>query len=307
MAPKSSLSLLSASPHSNKKQRTDDIETVKQLHHNYCSDNALEMNPNTIQSIQEKVLEQDYGGLMLHSLSFLDVVTLLQKQVVSKQFKDLCTKAITAKCGKDGPKPLTRAKLKKAIRKYCNIMYYEGYNIQHMEEIACTYGFPIDSWNVSKVRDMSYLFLRETYFNEYIGSWDTSNVTNMHGMFMSCISFNQDIGRWNVSKVTNMQSMFHKASVFNQDIGRWNVSRVTNMGGMFYESAEFNQDIGRWKVSNVWTMAQMFAYAKKFNQDITQWDVSNVIVMNGIFEGADAFHQDIREWDASSVMDGPVR
>ncbi|KAG7341022.1 lipoprotein [Nitzschia inconspicua] len=187
MAPKSSLSLLSTSPHSNKKQRRDDIEAVKQLHHNY-SDNAR------FQTVQEKVLEQDFGGLMLHSLSFLDVVTLLRKQVVSKHFKDLCTKTITAKCGKDGPTPLTRAKLKKAIRKYCNIMYNEGFNKQHMEEIACTYGFPIDSWNVSKVRDMSSLFYGEIDFNEYIGSWDTSNVTNMSEMFMKCTSFNQDIG-----------------------------------------------------------------------------------------------------------------
>jgi hypothetical protein len=56
-----------------------------------------------------------------------------------------------------------------------------------MEEIACTYGYPIDKWDVFHLQDMSFVFtsrltLRdvavsmtvltsEFTFNEYIGSW----------------------------------------------------------------------------------------------------------------------------------------
>jgi surface protein len=52
-----------------------------------------------------------------------------------------------------------------------------------MEEIACTYGYPIDRWDVSQVTDMSSLFTNRYSFNEYIESWDVSNVTNMNRMF----------------------------------------------------------------------------------------------------------------------------
>ena len=60
----------------------------------------------------------------------------------------------------------------------------------------------IESWNVSNVTDMSYMFLNSS-FNKNISSWDVSNVTNMSWMFANS-SFNLDISSWDVSNVTNM-------------------------------------------------------------------------------------------------------
>ena len=66
----------------------------------------------------------------------------------------------------------------------------------------------IKDWNVTRVTDMSELFLNMEDFNESIGQWDTSNVTNMRSMFQGARSFNQPIGNWDTSKVTNMAGMF---------------------------------------------------------------------------------------------------
>ena len=124
----------------------------------------------------------------------------------------------------------------------------------------------IEFWNVSNVKNMSYMFF-ESSFNQDIGSWDVSNVINMGNMFCNT-SFNQDIGSWDVSNVTDMCGMFC-ATPFNHDISSWDVSNVEYMVGMFSESS-FNQDIGSWDVSNVIDMRSMF-YKSSFNQDISSW------------------------------------
>ncbi|KAG7341025.1 fibronectin domain containing protein [Nitzschia inconspicua] len=161
------------------------------------------------ETAQQQLMEHDSGRLMIHALSYLDVVTLLQRRLVSKQFKDLCTKAITAKCGKDGPKPHTNETLREALSFFRRNLWSINFHVGDIEKIACTWGFPIDSWNVSQVTDMSELFGGDNFFDEYIGSWDTSNVISMRSMFENAICFNQDISSWDVSNVTDMSRMFH--------------------------------------------------------------------------------------------------
>jgi hypothetical protein len=65
---------------------------------------------------------------------------------VSKTWRKLSKKAI-------GNKPFqSKQELKDAITKYCT------FKAAAMEEIACTYGYPMDSWDVSQITDMSNLF-----------------------------------------------------------------------------------------------------------------------------------------------------
>ena len=64
---------------------------------------------------------------------------------------------------------------------------------------------------------MSYMFLNATSFNQPLNSWNVSNVRNMHQMFAGASSFNQPLNNWNVSKVTDMRWMF-EASSFNQPL-----------------------------------------------------------------------------------------
>jgi surface protein len=71
-----------------------------------------------------------------------------------------------------------------------------------------TYG-AINTWDVSRITDMSKLFLNAIEFDEDISGWDVSNVTNMNSMFSHAQSFNKPLNSCNVSNVTNMNSMFY--------------------------------------------------------------------------------------------------
>ena len=97
----------------------------------------------------------------------------------------------------------------------------------------------IKYWDVSRVTDMSNLFMDNSDFNEDIGGWDVSNVTNMSYMFRDNSAFNQDISGWNISSVTNVKGMFQNATLFNQEIRFWDVDNVTNFLHMFKDATAF--------------------------------------------------------------------
>ena len=157
----------------------------------------------------------------------------------------------------------------------------------------------ISSWNVSRVTDMSRMF-ENTYFNRAISDWNVSRVTDMSGMFRMNGAFDQPLN-WDVSQVTDMSAMFLDAQSFNGDISSWDVSQVANMSRMF-ENTNFNQAISDWNVSQVTDMSDMFSGAFEFNQNITSWDVSRVTDMSGMFEGT-PFNQAISNWSVSQVTD----
>ena len=58
---------------------------------------------------------------------------------------------------------------------------------------AITYGWPINSWCVGKITDMSNLF-QNRKFNEDIGQWDVSNVGDMGNMFAYASSYDWSKG-----------------------------------------------------------------------------------------------------------------
>ena len=146
-------------------------------------------------------------------------------------------------------------------------------------DVVQKYG-PMNTWDVSRVTDMHWLFEHKKAFNAYIGDWDVSQVTSMSGMFHGARVFNNGAAggepgpplKWNTSKVNNMIGMFERATAFNADIGGWNTSGARYMGGMFRGASAFNQDIRRWNVSNVKNFIRMFNGASEFNQNLSDWN-----------------------------------
>lgn len=116
----------------------------------------------------------------------------------------------------------------------------------------------ISCWDVSNVRDMTYMFYNCTNFNCDLSRWDVSNVTNMTSMFHNCYSFNSDLSKWNTGNVTCMISMFHKCAKFNSDLSEWDVSNVKDISLMFFGCANFNSDLSKWTPDKLQYMINTF-------------------------------------------------
>lgn len=152
--------------------------------------------------------------------------------------------------------------------------------------------------DTSHITDMSHLFepVLETseqarFFFDGIETWDVSNVTDMSYMFCFAKNFNQDISNWNVSKVKNMRGMFQFATSFNQDLSKWDVSNVENMSSMFYDAAAFNQNLDLWQIDNVKTMRFMFMYARYFEHKPC-WNYKKEVDQVGMFYGTPIVYVD---------------
>ena len=131
--------------------------------------------------------------------------------------------------------------------------------------------FNLNDIDTSRITNMSSLF---SGFNQNvdISCWDVSNVRDMTYMFYNCTSFNCDLSRWDVSNVTNMTSMFHNCYSFNSDLSKWNTGNVTCMISMFHKCAKFNSDLSEWDVSNVEDISLMFFGCANFNSDLSKWN-----------------------------------
>ena len=161
----------------------------------------------------------------------------------------------------------------------------------------------IDTPNLTKVTDMSWMFEGCSAFNQPLEKWNVSQVVDMRRMFAYCSAFNQPLGEWNVSQVVDMRSMFFDCSAFNQPLEKWNVSQVTDMGWMFHGCVSFNQPLEKWNVSKVTDMYAMFNYCTAFNQPLNDWNVGKVTDMENMFYGCTAFNQPLEKWNVSQVTD----
>ena len=85
----------------------------------------------------------------------------------------------------------------------------------------------IETWDVSHVKDMAYMFC-DSKFNHPIDSWDVSSVKHMDRMFEES-KFNQPLEKWNVKNVETMENMFLNAD-YSQNIDKWDIKDVTELG-----------------------------------------------------------------------------
>lgn len=136
---------------------------------------------------------------------------------------------------------------------------YTPKNYYELKLIVNDVKIPLSKIDTSKITDMSHLFQRSSRVNfEGISSWDVSNVKDMSYMFSGAVNFNEDISSWDTSNVERMNSMFKRAESFNQDISSWKTFYVEDMYQMFAGAVSFNQDLSNWDISNVEDMRDMF-------------------------------------------------
>ena len=112
-----------------------------------------------------------------------DNIVSTQRDLSTRQFTDhLCA------CFTD------RTELRNAISQFLNDGCSDDNNCKNT--VVQNYGWPIGSWCVSNVTDMSLMFSDLISFNEDLSSWDVSQVTDMRKMFVGASSFNQDLSSW---------------------------------------------------------------------------------------------------------------
>ena len=160
----------------------------------------------------------------------------------------------------------------------------------------------MNSWGVSAVTDLSYLFYNCERFNSQIKDWDTSSVVKMRSTFQLARIFNREISGWSTGSVTTFHRLFSNANAFNQPIGGWHTGAVTDMQRVFFYASNFDQDISEWDTSSVVDISYGFYEARKFSQKLGNWDFSNVSTAKHIFRAATSFHgTDIYKWNVSSL------
>ena len=128
-----------------------------------------------------------------------------------------------------------------------------------------TFNEDISAWNTGKVTSMHGLFWR-TAFNQPLESWDVSSVKDMSQMLYADAKFNQPLNGWTTSSLESTRKMFFYAEKFNQPLDRWDVSALTSMDNMFECVHDFEQNLG-WHVSANCSTSMAF-----FNTGCKTWD-----------------------------------
>lgn len=143
--------------------------------------------------------------------------------------------------------------LQRAVQEYAGgCGNYGGGCSNSVKQAALNKYGNINTWDVSAVTDMSWIFYQWVQpFNEDISSWDTRSAVTMERMFQHAASFNQNINSWDVSKVTSMHAMFLQAYSYNQPMNSWYTRSLTDLGNFAADARILNQDISMWDVSGV--------------------------------------------------------
>lgn len=87
--------------------------------------------------------------------------------------------------------------------------------------------------DVSKIEDMSFLFIDLDPGDIEISLWDVSNVTTMEGMFNNCRNFNADLSEWDIRNVKNFNYTFYFCKKLTSNFGKWEIN-TSNHENMFF-------------------------------------------------------------------------
>jgi Mycoplasma protein of unknown function, DUF285 len=185
-------------------------------------------------------------------------------------------------------------------------------------DAAEMYGYPMGSWDVSRLTDFSRVFNRDrterldptapingyVTLDEDLSDWTVSNAVNMHGMFAGANQFvGTGLENWDVGRVSDFSHMFMNADSFVGNLSLWDTSSATTMETMFAHALNFNGELTKWNVSRVRTMSFMFYFAPKVEGgDLTQWNVSQVESTAAMFCLASNFSGHVSTWDTRNLQ-----
>jgi len=162
----------------------------------------------------------------------------------------------------------------------------------------------ISKWNVSKVTDMTGMFMGCRYFNCDLSEWDVKNVKNMSDMFNHCYVFNSELP-WNTYSLENINDTFSNCINFEgKGLKDWNTENCTSMSGTFLECYKFNEDISGWDMKNVLYTVEMFSHCSIFNHDLSNWKFDKIKDMSLMFTMCKKFEgKGLENWNIPENVD----
>jgi Mycoplasma protein of unknown function, DUF285 len=106
-------------------------------------------------------------------------------------------------------------------------------------QVAQDYGYPLGSWDVSRLKNFSRVFdaHRNAVFVNFTYTdalrWNTSKASTMRFMFRGAEAMDPDLSGFDTGMVATMEGMFSGAIHFSgRGISNWDVARVMFMQGM---------------------------------------------------------------------------
>ena len=156
----------------------------------------------------------------------------------------------------------------------------------------------VEQFGTVQWQTMQYAFrhCKNMQFAEGIDTPDLSKVTDMSYMFWGCTSFNQPLNNWDVSKVWSMKDMFCGCSSFNQELGMWKLEKCEKLGlnncGMSVEN--YSKSLEGWAAqANIKQGLHLSANGLKYNESALaprkqlvknkKWSISDDVYENGPF------------------------
>lgn len=167
-------------------------------------------------------------------------------------------------------------------------------------------GSTYTAWDVSNVKDMSFMFQGfggSCDLELDLSSWNVSGVTNMWQMFSATAYYAPSIKinftGWDVSNVTNFKAMFSSLGCRSENIelvglDDWDITGATSLASMFSVSGQYATnydigDLGRWDTSNITSLASMFNVTGNISfGNIGNWNTSKVTDMSRMFYSSGA-------------------
>jgi surface protein len=193
------------------------------------------------------------------------------------------------------------------------VQLYAEYNTFH--NVVRKYGRSMSEWDVSAIRDFSYLFDSrrlgggadhdQLLVDEDLGNWSMGQATTIEGMFLGQRRFRgRGLAQWDTSRVVSLRSTFADCTLFDGDVSTWNTANVRDMSFTFAFAGAFMGDLSRWNTSSVRTMEYAFYGATYFNANLSGWEVQNVQNFSSMFHSCETFHNDdLTGWNTSAALD----
>ena len=138
--------------------------------------------------------------------------------------------------------------------------------------------FDISNWNLSSLKDASYMFNNFDNGGKYIdlSVLDFGNVTNATYMFSQSNVDYLDVRNINLSGSTNYNYLFYQCHGTELDLSKWDISEVTSINYMYGFSDFKKINLSGWNTVNIKNMGSAFYYMNSLETlIIPDWDMTN--------------------------------